>query len=77
MATSIEDLIKRAMKLPAEQRAQLADVLVESMDAEALTNLDKKWITEAKRRRDEIRSGYTQTVPGSDALQQVRDSIKK
>jgi putative addiction module component (TIGR02574 family) len=77
MATSVEDLIKRAMELSAEQRAQLADELVESLDAETLSQLDKKWIAEAKRRRDEARSGYSQTISGPDALQQVRDAIKK
>ncbi len=69
--------MKRAMELPAEQRAQLADGLVESLDANVLTELDKKWLTVAKRRRDEVRSGYAQTVPGPQALQQVRDAIKR
>jgi putative addiction module component (TIGR02574 family) len=77
MAISIEDLIKRAMELPAEQRARLADELVESLDSEALTQLDKKWIAEAKRRRNEVRNGYAQTISGPEALQQVRDAIKK
>jgi uncharacterized protein (DUF2252 family) len=77
MATSIEELIKRAMELPTEQRAQLADELVTSLDSEALSQLDKKWIAEAKRRRDEVRGGYAQTITGFEALQQVRDAIKK
>jgi hypothetical protein len=77
MATSIEELIKRAMELPTEQRAQLADELVTSLDSEALSQLDKKWIAEAKRRRDEVRGGYAQTITGIEALQQVRDAIKK
>jgi hypothetical protein len=77
MAISIEDLIKRALELPAEQRAQLADELVESLDSDALTQLDEKWIVEAKRRRNEARNGYAQPIPGSEALQQVRDAIKK
>ncbi|HTE40218.1 MAG TPA: addiction module protein [Steroidobacteraceae bacterium] len=65
------------MELSAEQRAQLADELVESLDSEALSQLDKKWTAEAKRRRDETRSGYSQTISGQEALQQVRDAIKK
>jgi putative addiction module component (TIGR02574 family) len=77
MSTAVKDLIERAMQLPAKERAQLADELVESLDAETLTELDKKWIAEAKRRRDEVRNGYAQTIPGPEALQRVRDSIKK
>jgi hypothetical protein len=77
MATTVEDLMKRAMELPAEQRAQLADELVESLDARTLTELDKKWLAVAKRHRDEVRNGYAQTVSGPQALQQVRDAIKR
>ena len=77
MATTIEDLMKRAMELPAEQRAQLADELVESLDAKTLTDLDKRWLAVAKHRRDEVRSGYAKTVAGSQALEQVRDAIKR
>jgi hypothetical protein len=77
MTTTVEDLLKRAMELPAEQRAQLADELVESLDARTLTELDKQWLTIAKRRRDEVRNGVAQTVPGPHALQQVRDAIKR
>lgn len=74
---AVEDLAKRAMQLTPRQRARLADELVESLDAEALTELDKKWIAEAKQRRNEIRSAYTQAVPGPQALQQVRDAVKR
>jgi len=35
------------------------------------------WITEAKRRRDEVRAGTVDTVPGEEALRQVRDSIRR
>lgn len=77
MATTVEDLMKRAMELSAEERAQLADELVESLDTKTLSELDKRWLAVAKRRRDEVRNGYGQTVPGPQALQQVRDTIRK
>ena len=72
MASTIEDLLKRALQLPVEERVQLANELVESLDAEALTQLDRKWIEEAQRRRDDVRNGYVQTVPGSQALLEVK-----
>jgi putative addiction module component (TIGR02574 family) len=68
MASTIEDLLKRALQLPVEERVQLANELVESLDAEALTQLDRKWIAEAKHRRDEVRNGYVQAIPGSEGL---------
>jgi hypothetical protein len=76
MSTTVEQLAEQAMALPGESRARLADLLVESLDADALTELDRLWLSEAKRRRDEVRSGEVDTIPGEEALRSVRDSLR-
>ena len=73
MSKRIEQLAEQARALPAESRAQLADMLVESLDAAQLERLDRLWLQEAKRRRDEVRSGSVKPVPGEEALRNVRD----
>lgn len=65
------------MKLSGESRAQLADLLVESLDAEALGRIDQLWLAEAKRRRDEVRMGRVKTIPGAEVLRRVRNAIKR
>jgi putative addiction module component (TIGR02574 family) len=77
MATSVERLAEQAMKLPGESRARLADLLVESLDAEELGRIDRLWVAEAKRRRDEVRAGHVKTIPGDEARQRVRDAIRR
>ena len=77
MSTTVEQLAKQAMNLPGELRARLADLLVESLDADALTEIDQLWLSEAKRRRDEVRSGKVKTIPGDEALRSVRDSLRR
>ena len=77
MATTIEQLAEQAMNLSSESRAQLADLLVESLDANALGRIDELWLSEAKRRRDEVRSGQVKTIPGQSALQKVRDALRR
>jgi putative addiction module component (TIGR02574 family) len=77
MAMTLEQLAKQAMTLPAESRARLADILVDSLDAEELGTIDRLWIAEAKRRRDEVRTGRVETIPGDEALRQVRDSLRR
>jgi putative addiction module component (TIGR02574 family) len=77
MATSVEELARLAMSLPREAREQLVDILVESLDADEPGPFDQLWLDEAKRRRDEIRSGCVQGIPGEEALQRVRDSLRK
>ena len=75
MATTVEQLVEQAMILPSEARARLADLLVESLDDGELGPIDSIWAAEAKRRRDEIRAGQVESIPGEDALRRVRDSV--
>ena len=77
MATNIERVAEQAMRLPAESRAELADRLVESLDSEAIGRIDRLWLEEAKRRRDEVRSGRVKTISGADARRRVRRAIKR
>jgi putative addiction module component (TIGR02574 family) len=75
MPMTLDQLAQEALALPTESRALLADKLVESLDTEELGQIDRLWATEAKRRRDEVRQGRVQTVPGDEALARVRRSV--
>jgi len=44
MATTVEELAEQAMNLPSESRARLADLLVESLDANELGHIDRLWV---------------------------------
>jgi len=73
---SIEQLTEEILSLPSELRALLADKLVESLEFDADPAIQAIWVTEAKRRRDEVRDGSVQPIPGEDALAQVRQLIE-
>ncbi len=75
MPMTIEQLAEEALALPSEQRALLADRLVESLDVAEASRLDQLWASEAKRRRDEVRQGRVETIPGDEALARVRRSL--
>ena len=77
MPVTPEELAKKAMELMAEGRAELADLLVESLGTTQLGKIDRAWLAEAKRRRDEVRSGRVTTILASEALRQVRDALKQ
>ena len=77
MATTVEQLAEQAMNLPTESRARLADLLVESLNTEELGHIGRLWVAEAKRRRDEVRNGRVETIPGDEALQKVRDVVRR
>ena len=75
MSMNVDELAAEALNLPSEERALLADRLVESLDAAAVNSIDRLWAGEAKRRRDEVRQGLVQTISGPEALAQVRRSL--
>jgi putative addiction module component (TIGR02574 family) len=75
MPMTLDQLAQEALALPTESRALLADKLVESLDTAELGQIDRLWATEAKRRRDDVRQGRVQTIPGDEALARVRRSV--
>ena len=72
MNTSIEQIIEGALALPDEARALLADRLVESLDPAEAGRIHDLWAAEARRRIEDARAGRVQTIPGDEALAQVR-----
>jgi putative addiction module component (TIGR02574 family) len=77
MAMTVEELASLAMSLPREARAQLLDLLAQSLDADEPGPFDEAWLDEARRRRDDVRSGRVQSIPGEEALRRVRDSLPR
>jgi putative addiction module component (TIGR02574 family) len=72
MATSVDKLTIKALALPGEARALLAERLVESLDQESVSKI---WRIEVKKRRDEVRSGQVKPIPGVEVMEEVRKSI--
>ncbi|MEL7077260.1 MAG: addiction module protein [Cyanobacteria bacterium J06648_1] len=73
---SIEQLTEEILSLPSAERAFLADKLVESLEFDTDPTIQSIWVTEAKRRRDEVREGSVQPISGEQALSQVRRLIE-
>ncbi|MGH8457119.1 MAG: addiction module protein [Stenotrophobium sp.] len=75
MSPNVEQITESVLSLPSEARALLADRLVESLDSAEDGYIHRLWVTEARRRLQEARSGQIKTVPGSEALGQVRRTV--
>jgi Putative addiction module component len=74
---SIEQLTEELLALPSVSRALLADKLVESLEFDTDPTVQAAWVTEAKKRRDQIRNGSVQAIPGEEALAQVRRLLEQ
>ncbi|MBD2440229.1 addiction module protein [Nostoc sp. FACHB-110] len=74
---SIEQLTAEILSLPSAARVLLAEKIIESLEFDTDPAIQAAWITEAKMRRDEIRSNYVQPIPGDEALAQVRRLLEQ
>ena len=74
MTISVEELATKAMSLPSEARALLAEKLVESLDKDSICEI---WLNEAKKRRNEVRSGQVKPIPGDEVMEGIRHLIKE
>ncbi len=73
MKAIIDKLASQAMSLPSESRAHLAEKLVESLESETI---EKLWLSEVRKRRDEVRSGQVKPIDGEKALNYVKKLIQ-
>ena len=72
MSLTLDQLADEAMQLPSASRALLAERIVESLDLTETDEIQRLWAAEAIRRRDEVRSGRVQPIPGDEVLAEVR-----
>ncbi len=62
MSPEVSDLLRRALALPADERAALANTLLDSLDAED-PSVQEAWDEEVARRMADLKSGKAITVP--------------
>ncbi|MGH8650179.1 MAG: addiction module protein, partial [Burkholderiales bacterium] len=74
MSSQLEIVKAQALKLTAEERAQLADRLIASLFEDH--EIEESWATEVERRVAEIESGRAKLVPAAEAIARARAAIK-
>ena len=75
MATSIDTLESKVLKLGIEHRAHLAEKLILSLDAPSETENLRLWVAEAERRLQELRTGKGKELPARDVFRRARAAI--
>ena len=75
MPMTIDQIATEALQLSVSSRAELAERLVESLDFSEVDEVQRTWAAEAIQRRDDVRSGKVQTIPGEQVLAEVRQML--
>lgn len=61
------DLLKEALRLPAEARAALAGSLLDSLDQTVDAGAEDEWEVEVARRVGELDAGAVKPIPWAEA----------
>jgi putative addiction module component (TIGR02574 family) len=62
MSPEVSDLLKRALALPVDERAALANTLLDSLDTQN-QSVEEAWDEEVARRMEALKAGKAVTVP--------------
>jgi putative addiction module component (TIGR02574 family) len=74
--SEFEELTTRALALPAKGRAELAELLIQSLEETDDKDLKTAWLAEIHRRDQEIRAGASVTKAADHVLLEAREHIR-
>jgi len=77
MSPEIEELLKKAMSLAPEARADLASSLIDSLDPTVDEDVEAAWQQEIGRRVEELESGKVKTVPWTEVRRRGQELLRR
>lgn len=66
IGSEFENVRAQALKLALEERAELVQILLDSLEDLTESQAESLWLLEAERRQREVREGRVQLVPGDE-----------
>lgn len=69
-------VVEEALSLPIEKRAELADILLQSLNAPLSEEVQKAWAKEAEARLGGYRASKITAFDMQDALAAIRSQLK-
>jgi putative addiction module component (TIGR02574 family) len=76
MATDLKNCTKKALGLPLQERARLAEHLLASLDKPTEQENEKLWVAEASRRYEGYKKGRISARLAGDAIREARRKLK-
>jgi putative addiction module component (TIGR02574 family) len=76
MSPEIEELLKKAMALTPQARADLASSLIDSLDQTVDEDVEAAWQEEIARRVEELESGKVKTSPWTEVRRRGQELLR-
>ena len=75
MASSATYILKQALELKEEERAELASLLIESLDEPAEGGVEAAWAVEIERRMADLDSGSEKTLSWDEVREKLHGRL--
>ena len=75
MNATLAELELKAKQLSAEDRAQFALLLLQSLEPAEDGDIDEAWRVESERRLAQIESGDVKSIPGDEVFARLRQRL--
>lgn len=72
----LQKLELEALRLPAVERAELAQKLLLSLDAPSEAEIAESWLVEACQRARELDEGKVQTIPAEEVRRKAKALLR-
>ena len=77
MSENATQVLQNALALPAQERAELVDKLLASLQAPSDPRLDELWIREAESRLNAYDRGEMEAIPAEEVFDKIDDQRRK
>lgn len=74
--SEFEEVTAKAMALPPENRAELAELLIQTLEEKEDQEIKSAWLAEIRRRDQEIQAGVPVTKPAEQVLREAREKLR-
>jgi putative addiction module component (TIGR02574 family) len=75
MDTQAKQILQTALTLPADDRVEIAESLIQSLDEQTAAEIDAAWAEEIKRRIESIDKGRVQLIPAEEVMREMRERL--
>ena len=77
MELALSELADKALALPVDERAVLAQQLWDSIEDFIEPGVEEEWLKAAQKRWEDIEKGRVQCIPAEEAMKKARASLNK
>lgn len=77
MSRTFTELWREASELSEKDRADLAGLLIESLEGEAADGVEAAWVAEIERRVAELEAGTVKGIPWEEVRQRLLDRLNE